>query len=359
MSFFSHPALVLFLKRQSLDVFDRKGQKQHLDFPLEVVGNEEIKDLSRFETLLLEFFKQAGVKKNNGLLVLAEEILFQKQLTPPVENEADLLQTFLDQVPFPNEALKYKIYRDKSKTLFVAVNKNLHEAVRNVLKKTNSSATAIIPVSLLTTITNKNDLQSSEVLSIFKTKNLKQLDLETSDRLKQSKVIPSVKSPMVFKLKSKSVVLLLFCVVLVSILLLFYFLTKKNIFAPTQKVSPVSTATPPTAKIEAIPQASGSARIADRKLVKVKVLNGTDIPGQAGLVKNKLLDLGYADIETGNASASGHLETELVFSANLSESLEKEIENLLGDNYKKIYKSSVSASNTTVVRITTGEPKKR
>lgn len=62
-----------------------------------------------------------------------------------------------------------------------------------------------------------------------------------------------------------------------------------------------------------------------KKDMKVLVLNGSGIAGQAGKIKKELEDMGFTDIDTGNASESVEKKSLIVFGLWVSDEIKKEV----------------------------------
>lgn len=94
----------------------------------------------------------------------------------------------------------------------------------------------------------------------------------------------------------------------------------------------------------------------DRDEVSIQILNGTGIGGAAGDLQDEMKDLGYSDIEVGNASSQDYETTSVIFSSDLS----KEVVDEITDKLKSIYKDVDSETGETDeydVEIITGYPK--
>lgn len=92
----------------------------------------------------------------------------------------------------------------------------------------------------------------------------------------------------------------------------------------------------------------------DREEVKIQVLNGTGIAKEATFLQGKLRELGYEDIEVGNADEQEFEATEVTFSSTLAQEVVDEISQELRDNYNEV-NTEISDTLTQVdIRIITG-----
>ena len=93
-----------------------------------------------------------------------------------------------------------------------------------------------------------------------------------------------------------------------------------------------------------------------RENLKVQVLNGSGIAGQAAKVKEVLAGLGLSQIEIGNAEGALAKETVVVLSKQVSDSLREEVVTKL----EGIFEDVSTADNGDLgidILITTGKPK--
>ena len=95
----------------------------------------------------------------------------------------------------------------------------------------------------------------------------------------------------------------------------------------------------------------------EREGVKIQVLNGTGIAGQAAKVKDLLTELGLSKIETGNAEGAKATDTVVVFSPAVAGDLSEEIITLLKENFDNVSAQEADNSSEIDVLIATGKAK--
>lgn len=109
--------------------------------------------------------------------------------------------------------------------------------------------------------------------------------------------------------------------------------------APTEMPSSTPTPTPePVEKSE----------------VKIEVLNGTGVPGEAGFLQGELEDLGFEDITARNADSQDATETVATYSRDLSTAVADEITAMLEKVYKSVRTKKATISGDYDVSIVTG-----
>lgn len=128
---------------------------------------------------------------------------------------------------------------------------------------------------------------------------------------------------------------------------------------PTTTPTPTSTSKPKTTVTpKADETVSPSPTV--KQSVKIQILNGTGVTGDAGFLKTKLISAGFSsgNITTGNApETSESAKTEITYYSTFPSSLKIDVTSLLNELY-----ASVSATNSTDTSkydavVTTGKKK--
>jgi hypothetical protein len=94
----------------------------------------------------------------------------------------------------------------------------------------------------------------------------------------------------------------------------------------------------------------------DRDEISIQILNGSGISGAAGDLSDKMEDLGYSDIEVGNASNQDYETTNVTFSSSLPDEVVDEITEMLEDMYEDV-DSETGSTDEYDIEIITGYPK--
>jgi hypothetical protein len=90
----------------------------------------------------------------------------------------------------------------------------------------------------------------------------------------------------------------------------------------------------------------------------VEVLNGTGVPGEASFLQKELEELGFENIEAGNADEQDQTETIATYSRELSATVADEITARLEELYEKVRTRRATVSGDFDLTITTGPRKK-
>lgn len=162
--FGSQPPTVLFLTKNSLSLISSKFKdKINLEFPSDLVANLEITDPHKFEQLVSDFLSQVDLKGERVLIVLAEDILFQKNFTGPKDVLKEQINEFVSEIPFDSQKLKKVELQVKDGILVVAANNEMYQAVAEVVGNLGGDVEAVIPVTVFSGPQNLNSLTKADL----------------------------------------------------------------------------------------------------------------------------------------------------------------------------------------------------
>lgn len=150
----------------------------------------------------------------------------------------------------------------------------------------------------------------------------------------------------------KKVIIIILIIILLLVLVGggYFILQAPDIAEPESTPNGVSLSAPtPTP----IPSPEEEEEV-DFSVYSVNILNGTGIGGEAGYLQGELEDLGFEDIDVGNASSTDNETTVVVFGPDVSESAQKQLTEALGGIYQSV-DSEVDEDMTDYdIEITTG-----
>lgn len=106
------------------------------------------------------------------------------------------------------------------------------------------------------------------------------------------------------------------------------------------------------------PEPTPSASPMAKSEIKIEVLNGTGVPGEASFLQKELEKLGFEDIEAGNADEQDAKETVATYSREISPEVADEITARLEELYEKVRTRRATVSGGFDISITTGPRKK-
>ncbi len=356
---------VLYLKRTGFDYYPTgtTSINSH-EFDLNSVRDLELMNSENLYAELKTFIETNALKASSGIIVLSADVYFQKELdvTLTPELQAAEMDAFIDTIPFNTVASKvFDI--DKKKILFGA-NKDVLEIIMIAFSKVNILFPSAIPdVIADPAFANVHTLSEELAKSISKkadTLTTKGIAIVQEFFSSTSTEEEPTKNP---KKSNRLFLLIGMFAMLIGVLVIVLLLNKnntenerlKNAVAPTSALQPITqlpTASP-SASITATP------KIIEKKDVenlKVQILNGSRIAGQADIIRRDLLTIGFKTIQTGNAGSVEAANTLIVFSKNVPSAVQQKVI----DEIERITNTTVSpreSSDTTFdVIITTTAP---
>src|SRR3989344_7681488 len=259
---FSNPVIIIYLKRNSLEVYSQKtrGVQARLDFPPNYEKDQEIIDLEKFEQLISNFLSKLSLNGKKVIIVISSENLFEK--TIPLSDrtkEETAAKKFFEEIPFDLQKIAKKQIRTKNGLNLIAANKNLYDGIIHVLQNLQTEISAAVPATMFgvtaSTLTGEDIKKISSNTEMLKTSDflsgnaqIKQADQTPSDEenpqadKKKPKFSPAIVASIIFIVLGVGVVaFLLFKQGLIKQ----YFPSNKNP-SPALAPSPEQSA-PPTA----------------------------------------------------------------------------------------------------------------
>jgi len=110
----------------------------------------------------------------------------------------------------------------------------------------------------------------------------------------------------------------------------------------------------PTPEVAETPESTPTPKPVEKGKVRIEVLNGTGVPGEASFLQGKLEDAGFEEVTAGNADNQDETETVATYSRDLPPEITDEMTQLLEGLYKKVRTRKATISGDFDVSITTG-----
>jgi hypothetical protein len=142
--------------------------------------------------------------------------------------------------------------------------------------------------------------------------------------------------------------------ILVALLLViggiaWFLLSSDNPFS-SSKITPTPTISAMNEMPTEAPSPTPMALAKDQ--LKVQILNGTGIPGEASLLQKAMQDLGFTSIDAGNADTKDYTKTEVSYSSNVSDDVRAEVSAKLQTIYTTVTVSDTVPSGVDIKVIT-------
>jgi hypothetical protein len=345
MAFLFEGPAVLFLRPNDLFIFTKSGQRQVL-FPTTVIKNQEVVDKKLLEKLLKDFFSR--LPKQRVPLFLSHAIVFDRSVKVEAQTIVEEeLNRFLEAIPLPVTHIVTKVIQTPQRDFFFATNGDIYETILAIARQYGWQIKFVVPLSLFDDILKGQQVSYAFFLRVLKEKKL----LAEGNFLQKKEESKEVK-----KIPIRQYLVLGVCLLFLSGALLFaaYTFHLSPFPAKTQpKHVTVVLPTKPIVVDTPTPISTEEAKL-KKEDIKIQVLNGSDIAGQASKLKDQLEALGFGNIETGNAEGPMSNATIVIFSENVPQDLQDEILIELKKTFVSVDTQELPKAEGFNISITTG-----
>ncbi len=332
---FSDPKILLITKN-GIQLYQDPKNPVQMDFAPDTVKNLEIIDQAKFAQALGQFFERNKPSTDKVILVLADSILFEKEIANAPQNVlAPQIQTFLDEVPIEEEKKAFFTIPQSEKQLTIATNKQFFELTQDVLTAQKIGILHAVP-STFYIAKISGTIDAATIQKIASDKNiLKNVDFLSLPSTQNSTANAVNNTDMPAPAKGHKTLLAVLGILLIAfsaVLTLTAFGIIKNPFLNKAEIKPDSAqeSQPNGISNENVPAEIASV---PKENLKIQVLNGSATEGQASKIKKRLEALGFTNIETGNSQTTNNIQTTVSYSENVDEStkalLQSELETIL------------------------------
>src|SRR3989344_783458 len=365
---FSNPVIIIYLKRNSLEVYSQKtrGVQARLDFPPNYEKDQEIIDLEKFEQLISNFLSKLSLNGKKVIIVISSENLFEK--TIPLSDktkEETAAKKFFEEIPFDLQKIAKKQIRTKNGLNLIAANKNFYDSIVHVLQKLQVEIRAAVPSTMFgitaSTLTSEDIKKISSNPEMLKTSDFLSIDTQKKqDRETQPEKENLQADGEKSKFNPATVAGIAFIVVGLGVVV--FLLFKQGIlkqYLPFNK-KPLPTLAPSPQESKPAPvdlenkEATEQAELSSKQDITIQILNGSGVSGQASQVQALLEQLDYSQIETGNANSQNLTTTKIVYKQNVADSLISEIKTELEKTLANVETEQTSDDIGFDIVITTG-----
>ncbi len=172
MLFSRHPSHLVVLNSESITVYPNVASSPiGRQFSPTVLKHQELLDPQEFQTSLVSFFSEEKLS-GETLIVLENDIVYQKQFSPPVSNKEDSkISDFLETIPFDKEKIAYRVVTNGAISVIYAINRELVVSICLALKTVGGKCSAVVPMSLYG-IDSRQSLSRKDILDILQNKHI-------------------------------------------------------------------------------------------------------------------------------------------------------------------------------------------
>ncbi len=354
--------LVFYLSRNFLEVF-QANSKQDFPFSPEVLRHSEIIDKKKYLEELQKFIEGLKLKTGKGIILLSPELIYASDIDITGKNEQEEIDKFLASLPLRRSAISTITLHNKSKIRVVAVNKELYEGVLEVLKARDIEISSVTPISVFPGRTNNQEFTTQDVRKISGNGKILQRYnfLQSKDNSQADEEVADVKDePEEEEIKKKSMrsqyILLAISLILLTTAITYLLLWSNTIsnpwFKKSESITPKpTTAVTPTTASQPSPTINP---LDDKSVIKIQILNGSGIEGQAGKLSDLLKEAGYDNIITGNTE-DVRQRTTIIYNKLLSKDMLNEITETISSDFPDPTLQEATQSAEYDILITTGE----
>lgn len=361
MTLFRKP-FVCYIGSNFLEAFEaNSNNQQRLSFSPASIQHSEIVDKKKYSEELQKFVETLNLKGGKGIIVLSSELVYASDVDIMGKNEEDEVEKFLTALPFLRSAIATITLRSKSKLRIIAANRKLYEGVLEALKIVDIEIFSVVPVSVfpnragqeLTAKDAKKITGEKKILqryNFLQSKDNPQGDEEAAD----TRELPEVGEAGKKSMRNQYILFVISIILLacaIGYLLLWARIIPNPWFKKTQSIHPKPRAViAPTIT----PQPSPTSKsLIDKSTIKIQILNGSGVEGQAGKLSNLLKAVGYSNIITGNTD---NLEqrTTIIYNKLLSKDLLLGITEAIKNDFPDPTLQEASESGEFDILITTG-----
>lgn len=365
MILFRRP-LACYLSSTNLEIFDLNNKSQEqLFFTPESIQHSEIVNEKKFKEELQKFIEGLKLKEGRGIIFLSSGLVYANDIAITDKNEKGEIEKFLTEVPLLRSNIATITLRSKNKLRIIAANRKLYDGVREVLEVNNIEIVSVAPVSVFANRADDQEFTIQEAKKISREKKILQRynflqSKDDSDEKDDNEVADTKEELEEEEMGKKSMrnqyILLAICIIFLAFAISYFLLWSKTISNPWSK-KPESLQPKPTAVTVSprISQPHPTAEpLVDKATVRIEILNGSGIEGQAGKLSNLLQEIGYSDITTGNIDNSEQ-RTTITYKKSISKDALAEITDAIKNDFPDPTLQAASQSAKYDILITTGK----
>lgn len=365
MNFFG-PKLLLLLKRHSLEIYYKdSSQVMNVSFQTSAVRHLEVVSKDEVTKTLVDAFKSANLSRQNAIILLSDHIIFERLIPgddPEIVKKA--LAKFYNDVPLDEAHIAKKIMPLKGSVLALAANRELYSLIIEVAREFEWKIKAVIPMTPFAKLAENVQLTSDQVSQVLDSGQVfKETDFLSENSLPLQKTEKSEEERAEGdKSKAKIVLTISLVLFLLSFIIgsLFFFnVLKVPNNLPWIKASPAPVLIREISKLpgEAQFESSSSSQLQlasvsgeiKRQEVKIHVLNGSGLSGQASRLKKKLAEIGFENVLTGNIENLEASQSSIVYSKKLPQIIKAELGELMDSLIEGVSRSEDNLSEFDAV----------
>lgn len=336
---FKYAKKLIYLKRDSIEILQPGAAGHSFHFTKKAADDLEIIDEKKFSDELLKFLVAENVDPSSAVIIISNDHLFEKVILAKTEKKKEKeISEFMEEVPFDTTKREDVTFPNKKGILVVAFNKGYYNFVTKLFKENGWKIKGVV----VETPFGKEEMQEEKITNI----------LSDSKTIKKNNLLKMKTKTDGPKNKSRIALIVALIVILAALLgsgiYIFIKYSNKNKVNDEQQVV-IEEDTPTEEQItqNEVEDVVVKLTAEEREIYTIQILNGTGVSGLAGKTQDELEELGYTNIEIGNASNSTGINMEFSYSSGVDPRVIEELENYLKDNFENVAKSEFDSGNTS------------
>lgn len=333
---------IIFIYRDRIFFCDPTLQKS-LEFKMgtDLIRDLEIVDQVGLEKALKKFLLEFLTEDNETLIILNKNTYFRKTIENAqvtATEKKTIIDDFSDLVPFDDIFVKQFTLKKQIEVL--AINREFYEPILNTLQKLNFNITMILPELVVEDVVGEASCTPEENDALLKViGKLGAFDLLGSGHKLVTKHNAEIE-PIKERNKRLMVLVGVFGVLILMLLATIIFSANRTYDDPQPESlllddevvtaviqppgsNPTTGAEATTGAELANPEDASPTAALDLGQYSIRVLNGSGIVGQAGVVRDDLQEAGFSDIDIGNAQRITSNKTQILMTPTLPAAVRK------------------------------------
>lgn len=358
--------MIIYLTKTYLEFFGEDYRKLVLNFDKKTIDDEKIEKLEDFRDLISKFCTDNAVKKQNAAIILGPDLYLEKDFKLEEDDELNKqslgsrevdpkkVEAYYKGLKLDPATVLEKRLTDEEKIFLISIKEDLVNNLKETFAALGWNIISIAPASIFKLELADGKITSSEAERISSSKEaLVSANFLSPSTVPLSEVLPEYEEN---KKGSGSRMPLFLSILALTIVLetAFLVIVKPTGLAMSLKLPNFSSSPTPTPKPTSTPSPTPTISQVKKADLKIQVLNGTGVAGQAKQVKDNLATAGFTNVETGNGDNKDGTTT-IIFYTNISTDMKKGVEDAIRESFGNVVNQEDIKSNDFDVVILTGK----
>ena len=341
--------IVVFLAQNGLVFYKtKKKESLRLLFPSEITSYQEIVNEKKFEELISGFLAQFSQKeKKDVIIILSSNLVYSKVISKvKTKEKSKSEEEFIRSLPLAKSRVIIKTVPMGKDEIIFATNKVFYEFVVNVFLQSGFRVPIVASISLFTNNPVNKELSETFLHEIRKESkalgvgNFLSSENESFEEIADQDEEEADEEVVLPHQSIKQYLMLFISIAFLTGALLYTLISlgviknplgsrEKSAATPSASLTSAPSASPSfSPEIEAALKSASASAPLTKENVRIQILNGSGIEGQAGIMRSSFITEGYEEVETGNSDEIKEI-TVIQFTKNVPDELERDVINIV------------------------------